>query len=156
MLRRTLALLIVTAAPVASGAQSHPLVGKWIVDYAGGIRVENGEPTITRTKGTLDVVAQGDSLIATLTQAAVEGLPARPLVRLAALKADGAASFIQNSKARVNANGEESAIDIRSTWVLRVNGDTLEGSLAREAPGHAGDLPGLDLPPQPVTGKRAS
>ncbi len=150
MFGRALAALLV-AAPFGVQAQAHPIVGAWDIEYAAGMRVENGEPKPVMAKGRMTVVTLGDSLIATVKTVAPEGMPARPDLRLATKAAPGQVTFIYRSQARVNMNGEESVRESVTTWLLDANGDTLTGTMARQISG--GELPAG--PPQPVKGSRA-
>lgn len=150
MLRRIVTVVSLVATTAAQ-AQSHPLVGTWDVDFPGGARMENGELTTLMAKGKLEIVAQGDSLIATLTVIPSAEIAARPPARLAARRTDGEATFVQKSQARVNMNGEETVHEITSNWTLHATGDVLEGTLARTGPM---DMLGAGAP-QAVKGTRA-
>jgi hypothetical protein len=150
MLRISLLSVAVLAFPITLAAQTHPLAGDWTVSLPGGMRVENGEPTPIMQKGTLKVVAEGDSLIATLSTEPIEGRPARPPSRLAAKRVDGKVTFVLRSEARLNLNGEESVRTAISTFVLDANGDVLSGSLEREVEGLS--MPSMGA--QPISGTR--
>lgn len=150
MFGRTMAALLV-AAPLLAQAQAHPLVGAWDIEYAGAMHIENGMPTPVMMKGTMTVVAQGDSLVATVKTTPPAGMPPRADMRLATISASGPVTFIYRSQARVNINGEESVRESITTWSLTVSGDQLSGTMARQVGG--GELPGGD--PQPVKGTRA-
>lgn len=136
--------------PTLANAQSHPLVGKWNVELVAGQRIENGVSTMVTTTGTLDVVLQGDSLIATLTVVPIEGSPQRSPSRLAGKRVDGTMTFISRSEGMINANGEMQSFQAISTWSLKSSGDTLEGSVSRELVGVS--IP--DMGAQPVKGTR--
>ncbi|MFN0180176.1 MAG: hypothetical protein ACKVZ0_15355 [Gemmatimonadales bacterium] len=150
MFRATLLATAVAFAPSTSTAQGHPLIGAWSITFPAGMRIENGTPTpITRT-GKFTVVAQGDSLIATLATDPADGLPPRPDARLATKAGPGDVVFIHRSTARININGNEREATSISTWTLSVMGDKLEGTVTRQ-------VEGMDAPsagPQPVTGTR--
>jgi hypothetical protein len=154
MFRRTFAPAFAIAAlglvTTSAQAQSHPIVGAWDIEYAAGMHVENGEPTPVMAKGRMTVVAQGDSLIATVKTVAPEGMPARPDLRLATTAAPGQVTFVYRSQARVNLNGEESVRESVTTWLLDASGDSLTGTMVRQIGG--GELPAG--PPQPVKGTR--
>ena len=92
MIQHLLSAALVAVSAYAS-TQTHPLVGAWEMQLPGAVRMENGEQTITYVKGSLEVVLQGDSLIATLASEPVEGRPARPPARLAAKSAPGSVTF---------------------------------------------------------------
>ena len=153
-MRRT-ALLATTlfAAPLALAAQSNALVGSWSVSYAAGMRNENGVATPITGTGTLDVVQQGDSLVATLTPNPIEGQPTRPPMRMATRTPTGDVTFVTRGSATLNLNGESRQATSVSTYVLRANGDTLEGTIERRLEG-VDDLPLAPQPAQPVTGTR--
>lgn len=150
MLGRTIAALLV-AVPFAVQAQSHPLVGAWDIEYAAGMRVDNDGPVPIMAKARMTVVAQGDSLIATVKTVPPEGMAQRPDMRLATKIAPGQVTFVYRSQVRMNMNGEESVRESVSTWLLDVNGDSLTGTMARQIGG--GEMPGGG--PQPVKGTRA-
>lgn len=143
---------LIALSPVVVQAQAHPLAGKWTIEYAGGMRIENGEHTPILAKALLTITEVGDSLVATVHMEPNPDIPPRPDARFAALKVPGSeVTFKQRSEAKLNMNGEEHTATAISTWVLRVSGDALTGTLGRE-------LEGMDLempPPQPVTGRRA-
>jgi hypothetical protein len=135
----------------ALGASPHPLVGTWKVEFPGGARIENGVATPIRLKGSLTVEARGDSLIANLVPDQGEG-PARPPVRLAAKATAGDVTFVTHSQVTLNINGSEQKATSVATWVLRVNGERLEGTVDRKVEGMEAHAAG----PQPITGTRAS
>src|SRR5262245_9561346 len=85
----SIAILIATTHAPALAAQTHRLVGAWKVDFPGGMRIENGTPTVMRLTGTLTVEAQADSLIATVVADPTNDGPKRPPLRLAAKTASG-------------------------------------------------------------------
>ena len=146
---RMLATFVLASAGPAA-AQSHPLVGTWNLRYAAGTRIENGTPTVISGTGKLIVQLQGDSLIARLIPAPIDGGPARPESRMAARTGPRPVVFIQRGVARVNLNGEEKEATSISTWTLDAKGDALEGTVERR-------LEGRETPsrcPQPVTGTR--
>lgn len=142
------ALLI---GPVAANAQAHPLTGKWSVEYAAGMRIENETPTPIMAKAALTVESVGDSLIATLVTEPTADLPPRPPVRLAARRADGAMTFVQRTTLRMNRDGEESSHPATITWQLEVSGDAISGTIERRIEGM--EMPGG--PPATLKGIRA-
>jgi hypothetical protein len=144
--------VLLALSPLAAHAQTHPLSGKWTIEYVGGMQLENGEMTPILAKALFTVAEVGDSLIATLRMEPNPDLPPRPEARFAALRVAGSeATFKQRSEARMNMNGEERTVSAISTWTLRADGAELSGTLAREIEGVDMPLP----PPQPVTGRRA-
>lgn len=50
-------------APLAAHAQASPLAGKWTIEYAGGMRIENDTPTPIMAKARLNM--NGEERIAT-------------------------------------------------------------------------------------------
>lgn len=148
--RLALAALL-AASPVAAHAQSHPMAGKWAIEYAGGMRVENDTPTPIMAKGTLTITEEGDSLVAVLHVEPSEMIRARPDARFATAKVAGkAVTFTQTSQARMNLNGEEHLATAVTTWALTVDGDALGGTLVRRVEG----MDGPGAMPTPVTGAR--
>ena len=149
--RLVLAALL-ALAPLTAGAQAHPLAGKWTIDYAGGIRIENGEPTAIPARALLTITEVGDSLVATVRMEPNPNIPPRPEGRFAALRIAGnEVTFRQRSEAKMNMNGEEHTTTAISTWILKVDGDVMTGTLAREIEGMEVPMP----PPQPLSGRRA-
>jgi hypothetical protein len=146
---RTFVVLLVLSHG-ALHAQQSPLAGAWKVTYPAGMRIENDVATPIMATGSLTVQPAGDSLIATLTTDRAPDMPARPPLRLAAKSGSAEATFIGNSKATINVNGAEHEAAVVSTWVLRAQGDSLSGTVARKI-----DSP--EAGPQearPVTGVR--
>jgi hypothetical protein len=146
-----LAAALLAFAPVPAQAQASPLAGKWTIEYAGGMRIENETPTPIMAKALLTITVVGDSLVATLAMEPNPDLPPRPETRFAALKVAGnEVVFTQRSEARLNMNGEEQIATAISTWTLKAEGDAMSGTLGRR-------IDGMDLPmppPQPVKGTR--
>jgi hypothetical protein len=153
MRRTTLLSAALLMFPLTISAQSHALVGSWSVRYPAGIRHENGVATPITGTGTFAVVQQGDSLVATLTPNPVEGQPTRPPVRMASVATAGEVTFVTRGTATLNMGGESRQATSVSTYVLRANGDTLEGTIERRLEG-VDDLPLAPQPAQPVTGTR--
>ena len=151
-MRRIFALAaLALALPLAdAAAQSHPLAGKWTLEFVAGQRIENGEVTEIKGSATLVLDVTGDSLIGTLTSHPQPGMAPRPSVRIAGKRVDGEVSLVSTSEASINANGEETKVKAISTWVLRADGDAVKGNVTRQ---HVGmEIPGMGA--QPDTGKR--
>lgn len=130
------AAVIVPASASPTHAQSSPaLVGHWTVTYERGRRVENGEATPIMGEARLQVIASGDSLLATLAPGARPDGTTPPPATFAGRVAGDSAVFVQKQKVTMNMNGEETTRDIVLTWVLRASGDALTGTLARTIPG---------------------
>lgn len=130
-------------------AQAHPIAGKWMIEYAGGMRIENDVPTPILAKALLTITEVGDSLVATLLMEPNPNLAPRPEARFAALKVVGnPVTFIQRSEARLNMNGEEQIAIAVSTWTLMVQGDALSGTLGLR-------IDGMDMPKPPDPLERA-
>ncbi|MCC6245197.1 MAG: hypothetical protein IT353_20300 [Gemmatimonadaceae bacterium] len=151
MIRELICAAFLSMASATAPTQPHAIVGDWTMQLPGAVRMENGEQTITYVKGTLNVVAQGDSLIATLATEPVEGRPARPPARMAVATsaAGGTVTFTPRSEATLNMNGEEVKRTSISTYAFTVTGDALKGTITRS-------IEGLDIPMNPVdiTGTR--
>ena len=135
-------------APAAS-AQGHPLAGRWTVEYQRGMRNENGEMTPIMGTATLTLEQRGDSLVGTLVPAAGDGGSASPTQAFAARAGASGATFVVNSQAQLNMNGEIVKKDMTLTWELSASGDALSGTVKRV-------IEGTDFPaePTPVKGTR--
>lgn len=152
---RAFAAVVISAvllAPISLAAQAaSPLTGKWSIEWESGRRMENGETTIIKSTGDLEISAAGDSLVATVTaRSRTDGMaPPKPFTMAGKRTAVGA-QFKQTSSVTINMNGEERQQTVTSTWTLIANGDELQGTLSRE-------LPGMPMSPEPapITGKRA-
>jgi hypothetical protein len=148
----TAAAVILSATGLRAQAP-HPLVGKWTIEFQRGQRMENGTVTPMMGTGELVVTVRGDSLVATLTTSGTrpDGSVAPPAVMSG--KADGGqAVFIHQTTAQLNLNGEARSAVAVTTWTLRVAGDALEGTMAREIKDVMVQVP---MEPSPVKGKRA-
>ena len=147
----TLALsALIFLSPLVAQAQSNPIVGKWSIEFAAGMRIENDAPTVLMAKGTLTIETSGDSLVATLHVEPNAEIQARPDSRFTTRMTTGTVIFEQHSQARMNSNGEETLVPAVTIWTLDVTGDTIAGTLARR-------IEGMELPvvgPQPVKGTR--
>lgn len=146
---RILSLLILLSAPTLV-AQESPLVGRWSVSYAGGATMDNGVMTPIMATGVLVISAKADSLVGELTMDPSPELGSRPMVRMAAGKGAGEATFTSLSEATISMNGDEQQAKVISTWKLSVSGDSLTGTVERQIEGFAVG----NQPPQPLTGTR--
>jgi hypothetical protein len=149
-MRRAL-LVLLPFLGSALAAQESPLVGSWHLSFPGGMRIENGYATPLMATGVLIVEAQGDSLIGTLARDSSPGLPARPPARLAGKTGSDQTTFISQTTAKVNLNGEVREATSVSTWILEARGDSLVGTVQRRVQGVDVDDPG----PLRVAGSRA-
>lgn len=143
---------VILAATGLRAQPSHPLVGKWTIEFQRGQRMEDGRVTPIMGTGELVVSARGDSLQATLTMSGTrpDGSVSPPAVM--AGKADvGQAVFVHRTTAQLNMNGEARSVDAVTTWTLKVAGDALEGSMLRELKDVMLQVP---MEPSPVKGKR--
>lgn len=152
---RLLASLYLAAAaiaPVSLAAQAAPIVGTWNVEWEMGRTMTNGEATSILAKGTMKVVASGDSLLATFTATSrSDGEPiTRPPFTIGGKATAKGAVFAQVSEITVNVNGEERKQRAVGTWTLEIAGDQLTGTVKREIEGAT-----MDLPPSAVKGTRA-
>lgn len=150
-------LVVAAAAVILStgglrAQSSHPLVGKWSIEFQRGQRMENGTVTPMMGTGDLVVVARGDSLVATLTTAGTrpDGSVSPPAV-MSGKARDGHAVFVHKTTAQLNMNGEVRTAEAVTTWTLKVAGDQLEGTMLRELKDVMLQVP---MEPSPVKGKR--
>ena len=157
-MKRRISLLAVGAVILAAtglrAQPTHPLVGKWTIEFQRGQRMENGSVTPIMGSGELVVTARGDSLVATLTTSGTrpDGSVAPPAVMTG--KANGGqAVFVHRATAQLNLNGESRSAEATTTWTLRVNGDALDGTMLREIKDVMLQVP---MEPSPVKGKRAA
>lgn len=136
------------AAPLVAQSAG-AIVGKWSIEYERGRRMENGEATSVMGTGTLTIVQQGDSLVATLeTPPRPDGTPSPPATIGGKINGGGAV-LVQKQRIRIQMNDEVQTPEITVTWTLEANGDSLTGTLARA-------LPNAPEPqqPSPVKGTR--
>ena len=134
-MRSILLLATVLTAPALLSAQANPLVGRWAIEYPGGMQIENGVPTPIAATGVLTITSEGDSLIAVL----VPGDTSRPTVRMTAPAGNGTKTFVQRSEATMEMGSGTETRTATSTWILTARGDTLSGTVERA-------IEGLDLP----------
>lgn len=142
------------AAPTTLSAQSPaPIVGTWNVEWELGRSMMNGESSSIMAKGTMKVVVDGDSLLATLaTTSRSDGQPiTRPSFTIGGRRTEKGATFVQISEATLNTNGEERKQRSIGTWTVEIQGDQLSGQVKREIEGLA-----IDIPPAPLKGTRAN
>ena len=139
--------LVVFSPPLA--AQTHPLAGRWQIDYERGKRIENGEVTVIRGTATLSLELRGDSLVGTLERPATPEQPAPAPQHFAARPSATGAVFLVKTVMTNNDNGEITTREAVMTWTLGATGDALEGTLLFS-------VPGMDMgaEPTPVSGKR--
>jgi hypothetical protein len=146
---RSLVVLLALFASV-SQARDQSLVGTWRVRYPAGMRMENGEATVTMGTGTLTIQATNDSLVGELVIDPNPDLPARPPAHLAGKRGPGEAVLVSRTKATINMNGATEEAVAVSTWKLQAKGDSLSGTVERKLEGH--DMGSQE--PRPVTGTR--
>jgi hypothetical protein len=143
------ALALLFAAPIHS-EQPHPLVGVWRITYPWHLELVNGVVKPTMETGRLTVEARGDSLIATLdAEPAGQGRSRR----LSTSSGGAPPVFVMRDLVTVDMQGERREATAVGTWVFRVNGDALGGSLERriELEGRSGRT---SHGPQSLTGVR--
>lgn len=148
--RLSLALFLSAALSPLQAQSSHPLVGKWDVEYVAGHRVENDVSTPVLARAVLVLEAVGDSLVGTMVATPLPGMPTRPPSRFAARRVDGKVTFVVHSEATLNRNGELSSAKVISTWILAATRDALDGTVEREIVGVDAPSPG----PAAVKGTR--
>ena len=145
-----LALATIVAAPMTAQG-TNPVVGKWDIEYERGRRVENDVPTPIMGKGTLTIVQQGDSLVATLEPGPrPDGSASPPSTAGGRMTAAGAV-FAMKRSATMNTNGQMSIQELTLTWTLQASGDTITGTMKMEMPHE--DEPAAA---SPVKGTRAA
>ncbi len=133
----------------ALAAQSPLIVGSWNIEYERGRRVENDVVTPVMGKGVLTVTSHSDSLVAVLTSGPTPSGATPPPMTFSGRLTPAGALFVQKQQSRVVMNDEQRVVDVTVTWTLSANGDTLSGTLLREAP----MLPEA-AQPTPVSGSR--
>ncbi len=150
---RALAALLAfaTVATLPLHAQATPLLGKWTIEYARGVRMENGEQTPIMGTGTLTITQDADSLVGTIDGSARPDGSMAPATKLTGRIARGSAVLVSTSKAKMNINGDVTDIDVVVTWTLQATGDALSGTMQRAM---NAAIPMPDTPPSPVKGTR--
>lgn len=150
-LRTTVVAAVVAFSAQSVAAQASPLIGTWNIEYERGRRVENDEVTPVMGKGVLTISMKGDSVVAILQAGPrPDGTPSPAATFSGVITAAGAV-LVQKQQVRLNLNGEETTRDVTVTWTLKVTGNDLAGSLARDMPGAP-----MAMDPSPVKGTRAS
>lgn len=150
-------LAVVAAAAVIlnpgglQGQASHPLVGKWSIEFVRGQRMEDGTTTPIMGTGDLVVSARGDSLVATLTVGPRPDGSVPPPAVMVGTAGAGGVTFMHKATAQLNMNGEVRSVDAITTWILRSSRDAMEGTMSRELPGLMIETP---MEPTPVKGTR--
>lgn len=148
-----IALSAAFVLPASLSAQAAPpILGKWTIEWESGRRIENGDVTVVKSTGEIEVVASGDSLLATVTaKSRTDGAPLpKPFTMGGRITVAGGV-FNQASVVTINMNGEAKEQKITSKWSLSAEGDNLQGSISRDMPG--GMM--IQMEPAVVTGKRA-
>lgn len=144
-----LPLLLTTLAATAQAQATSALVGRWEVELEVGRRVENETVTPIRAKATLEIVAKGDSVAATIQMPArPDGTVPAPTTAIGPRNGNETI-FVQSLEAKLNLNGEVTTVPTKVTWVLKADGNTISGTVLRE-------IPSLSMPtePSPLTGRR--
>jgi hypothetical protein len=141
--------LVVALATPTLAAQTHPLAGRWEMDYERGHRSEDGVLTSIRGKATLTLELRGDSLVGTFEPAAQPDMPKPATQRFAAKPTARGAVFVVRSEIKLNMNGEIETREAVTTWTLEATGDTLEGTTLRTFTGME-----MAVEPVPVKGTR--
>ncbi len=138
--------------PASLASQAAPLLGTWNIEWEIGRSIMNGEQRGVNAKGTIDIVASGDSLVATVkTLSRDDNQPiTRPSITFGGKATATGGVFTQISEATLNMNGEERKQKSIGTWTLTVSGTTLSGEVKRSIEGLD-----IDIPAAPVKGTRA-
>jgi pimeloyl-ACP methyl ester carboxylesterase len=125
------------------------LAGQWTLRVPTGVRGSAGTPVWIDRSGELSVAVVGDSLIATMTLAAIADVPAKTM-RMASRRVDGKVTFHHTSDALFTNGSDERSVQAMSTYVLEAIGDSLAGVLSQEIPGISG------VPDRRLSGKRVA
>lgn len=156
---RRLALAAAIAAPLAvapatiSAQSPAPIVGTWNIEWEVGRTKTNGGASPVMGKGTMKVVIDGDSLLATFTTTSrSDGQPiTRPSFTIGGRRTATGATFVQVSEATLSNSSDERKQLAVSTWTVMVQGDQLSGQVTREIEGL-----GISMSPSPLKGTRAN
>lgn len=141
------------AQPAVAVAQPAPITGQWTIDWELGRRIENGDVQVIRATGVLSAKVVGDSLEAVIDmKSRSDGRPATPAITLKGKVSATGGVLSQVQQLRVNVNGEERSVEVKVTWTLTANGDTLTGEIVRDMP--ADMAPMGPMPPSTITGTR--
>jgi hypothetical protein len=142
---------VLTAPTTLSAQPSAPIVGSWNLEWEIGRSRADGGATAVIATGTMSIVADGDSLVATLTTSSrSDGAPiTRPTATFGGRRIDGGATFTQVSESMLTMNGEARVQRSISLWTITVSGDQLTGQLKRSIEGLM-----IEIPSVPVKGWR--
>ena len=137
-------------ALVFADQQTHPLEGVWKITFPWHVEVVNGVVTPTMETAEMKVEIQGDSLVATISRTPTTDTPNPRPIRMAAPLGTGETVFETRDRVTMSIGGEERTMIAVSTWVLKPDGDGLDGSLERRLEG----VPATSNGPLPLTGNR--
>ena len=115
-------------------SQSHPLIGRWTMVVPSPMLSNRGSEPVEAVDmdALMDVKADGDSLIATLTFAAPPGQAPREPLRLAGTNKAGQMELSVSTPSTVVTHDRQvSTRMIIQTLVLDLQGDTINGELVR-------------------------
>ena len=134
-----------------SVVQPHPLVGTWQVVQPTSVMM-NGEFSTVERRGSLVVLAAGDSLVATLTFVGVDGSTDSDTARLVGLRKEGPVALVQAKTATVvDAQRQVTTRTALSTYVMTVRGDSLSAEVTVTVDGRT-----VQNPPGAIVGTRMS
>lgn len=142
------ALLVAALAFVPAPLLAQSVAGKWLIEYIGRARIENGVMSGEKVKAQLDLAQAGDSVTGTWTM--LDGSAPAWKVR-GTVKGNQLVLESEPTDATINLNGDERVVSMVRTLELTVNGDALTGEMSADGEG----LPRRP-PPRDVTGRRAS
>jgi hypothetical protein len=134
-----------------SVVQPHPLVGTWQVAQLTSVMM-NGEFSTVERRGSLVVLAAGDSLVATLTFAGVDGLADGDTAKLVGLRTEGPVALVQAKTVTVvDAQRQTTTRTALSTYVMTVRADSLAAEVTVTVDGRT-----VQNPPGAIVGTRMS
>jgi hypothetical protein len=134
-----------------SGLEAQNVAGKYAVEFPYQMRRGGGlEQAEQKAQATLTLVLKGDSVVATW-QVTGGGIPASPGREGRGTVQGNTAKFDILSQARVNINGNETPVEMISTYTATVEGDEIKGTIeSRSVDGS------VQAPVRNFSGKRSS
>lgn len=125
--------LVAAAIPAlmfAKPVSAQSIVGVWESSLPTRISNEGGTETPSNfVTVTMTIEQRGDSIFATSLRGPAEGLPPATSRTFKGTFRDGTATLVSPpTQAKMNRDGEESTIEMITTFVLKLQGDELVGS----------------------------
>lgn len=137
------AVVAAVLALLPGSLRAQDVSGKWLIEYVGRMRIENGIQSGEKVQARLELAQQGDSVTGTWT--VLDG--SQPSKVAGTFKGNKLVLVSEPSEARANRNGEEQVVRITRALDLTVTGTTLSGEMTLEGGLRA-------MPPRGVTGKK--